>query len=250
MKSKDYWKIRTQKDEQQAQKIAETYCSKQKEYYKQMIAAIDKEVEVLYGKLSKQEYISRSELWNFKHYQALRQVINQQCEGLAVEQISITEQALERVVDRVLGENWKQNEPTRILSQAQVKSYLNEAWSGESYSSRIYKNCNQLAVKLSEEIGNMVVLGKSPDAVKAAIMQECGVSYKVANRLIRTEASYTFNQANFQRYQDMGAKKVEVLVEDDACEDCKALEGKEFDFLEAPIIPLHPYCRCCYLPIV
>lgn len=250
MKTKDYWKNRTLSDEAKTQKIAEQYSRKQAKYYKQMIGVIDNDVDLLYGKILNQDKITRSELWNYKHYQALRQDILQQCEGLAVEQLSITQQALDKVVDTVLGTEWKENSPTRIFNQKQLKYYLNENWSGESYSNRIYHNCNQLAVKLQEEIGDMVVLGKSPEAVKAAIMQECGVSYKVANRLIRTEASYTFNQANIQRYENMGAKKVEILVEDDACDECLELSGVEFDFLEAPIIPLHPNCRCCYLPVV
>lgn len=241
MKTNDYWKNRVITDEEKTQRIAATYGRRQKKYYKQMIAAIDTQIDFLYAKTLNREYISRSELWQLQHYQALRQEINKQCEGLAIEQLSLTQQALEKVTETVLGTEWKENEATRILSQAQVKQYINENWSGESYSNRIYHNCNQLAVKLQDEIGEMVVLGKAPEMVKAAVMEECGVSYNVANRLIRTEASYTFNQASLKRYEDMGAKKVEVFTEPDACEECLALGGQEFEFFNAPLIPQHPF---------
>lgn len=249
-KRKDYWKTRIEKDEAKAQLLANTYCNRQKIYYKQMIKEIDKYVDKLYLKLGNTSEISRSELWNYESFKALRQEINQQCVGLAANQISNTEKVMDKIVDLVLGDEWKDNPSTQLLAKSQVKFYLNQEWSGESYSNRIYHNCNQLASKLSEEIGNMVVLGKAPDAIKAAVMEECGVSYNVANRLIRTEASYTFNQANLERYGEMGAKGIELIVEPDACKECKALEGKTYQVYDAPQLPIHPYCRCCYIPVV
>lgn len=249
-KRKDYWKTRIQKDEEKAQAIAHIYSNKEKEYYKKMNAAIELYVDKLYLKTAKLDYISRSELWNYESFKALRQVINQQCAVLAVEQISNTEKALDKVVEIVLGDRWKENPSLKILDKAQIKQYLNQAWSGEAYSSRIYKNSNQLASKLSEEISQMIVLGKSPEMMKAAIMEEFGVSYNISNRLIRTEVSYTFNQASLQRYGEMGAKGIELIVEPDACDECKALEGKTYQVYDAPQLPIHPYCRCCYIPVV
>jgi hypothetical protein len=43
-----------------------------------------------------------------------------------------------------------------------------------------------------------------------------------------------------------------VLIEDDEkiCEDCLALDGKTFDIDKAPTLPIHPNCRCCYVPVV
>ena len=80
-------------------------------------------------------------------------------------------------------------------------------------------------------------------------MNDLNVSYNTANRLIRTEASYTFNSANKERYQEMGAKQIEIFIEDDACEECQNLKGV-YDFDVVPIVPIHPNCRCCYLPVV
>ena len=244
-----YWRDRITADEENAQAIASKYGAKEKQYYKRVIDNINADIDKLYTKIQAGEPITRTELWQYEHYKRLRNTIYEECRQLGIDQISITETALDQVVQETLGVKWKENDATSILSRQQTKQYLNQAWSGESYSSRIYNNCNQLAVKLQEEISNMICLGKSPDAVKAAIMQECGVSYNVANRLIRTEASYTFNQANKERYQDMGAKRIEILVEDDCCNECADLKGV-YDFGQEPQLPIHPNCRCCYLPVV
>lgn len=245
----NYWRDRITKDEEHAQEIAEYYGAKEKQYYKRVIENINKDIDALYTKVKAGEPITRTELWQYEHYKRLRNTILEECQQLGMDQISITEIALDQVVQDTLGIKWKENDATSILSRQQTKQYLNQAWSGESYSSRIYNNCNQLAVKLQEEISNMICLGKSPDAVKAAIMNECGVSYNVANRLIRTEASYTFNQANKERYQDMGAKQIEILVESDCCDECEELKGV-YEFYAVPQLPIHPNCRCCYLPVV
>lgn len=236
----NYWKERIIKDEEHAQQIAATFGKREQQYYRRIVKAINRDIDALYTKLTKGEPISRTELWNYEHFKRLRSTILEQCGQLGLDQISITEQALDKVVQDTLGQNWKKNEPTSILNEQQTKRYLDQAWSGESYSSRIYKNCNELAAKLQEEISNMICLGKSPDAVKAAIMEQCNVSYNVANRLIRTEASYTFNQANKQRYEEMGAKQIEILTEPDCCEQCEELRGV-YDFNTAPQVPIHPF---------
>lgn len=166
-----------------------------------------------------------------------------------MDQINITETALDKVVEQVLGIDWKDNSPTGLLNRVQTKQFLNQAWSGESYSSRIYNNCNALASKLEKSISDMICLGKSPDEVKKAIMEECNVSYNVANRLIRTEASYTFNTANKERYERMGCKQIEILIEKDACDECQELAGV-YEADRVPLVPVHPNCRCCYLPVI
>ena len=245
----NYWKDRIIKDEARAQRLAGKYGKEEEKYYKRIFKEIEKELDGLYTKIQKGEPITRSELWQYEHYKQLRQEIYKQCGQLGMDQISITDQAIEGVVKQVLGVDWKDNSATGILNRVQTKQFLNQAWSGESYSSRIYHNCNTLANRLETAISDMICLGKSPDEVKKAIMDEMNVSYNVANRLIRTEASYTFNTANVERYRQMGTEKVEIYIEPDACDQCQELKGV-YDIDKAPLVPVHPNCRCCYLPVV
>lgn len=245
----DYWKRRILRDEDKAQKIAETFAKKEQSYYKKVLSDINKDIDALYTKLQNGNPITRTELWQYEHYKRLRNTIYKDCGQLGMDQISITEKALDKVVEEVLGVDWKDNSATGILNRAQTKQFLNQSWSGKSYSSRIYHNSSQLANKLEKCISDMICLGKSPDDIKKAIMEEMNVSYNVANRLIRTEASYTFNSANKERYQRMGASKIEIFIEPDACDQCQELKGV-YDANNVPLVPIHPNCRCCYLPVI
>jgi len=47
----------------------------------------------------------------------------------------------------------------------------------------------------------------------------------------------------------MGAKQIEIYIEPDACEECQELKGV-YDFNAVPLVPVHPNCRCCYLPVI
>lgn len=125
-------------------------------------------------------------------------------------------------------------------------------WSGQSYSDRIWTNTNELARRTKEKITDLVAIGKLPEEVKKEIKEEFNVSYRVADRLIRTEASHVFNAAAMERYENSGVEQVEVLVEDDdkICDDCKELDGKIYNIDKAPTLPIHPNCRCCYVPVV
>ena len=245
----NYWQERILKDEEKAQRIAEIYGKKEQALYKNLLKDIEKEVDALYTKVKAGEPITRTELWQYEHYKNLRSTIYQQCGQLGMDQVKLTETALDKIVDQVLGVDWRDNSPTAMFNRIQTKQYINQAWSGQSYSSRIYSNANTLASKLEKGISDMICLGKSPDEVKKMIMDQMNVSYNVANRLIRTEASYTFNTANKERYIEMGAKKIEVFIEKDACDECQELAGV-YDAELVPLVPVHPNCRCCYLPVV
>lgn len=245
----DYWTKRILRDEDKAQKIAEVYAKKEEAYYRKILKDISKDIDSLYTKLENGNPITRSELWQYEHFKRLKNTIYRDCGQLGMDQVSLTEKALDKVVEEVLGVDWKDNTATGIFNRAQTKQFLNQSWSGKSYSSRIYHNSNQLASKLEKVISDMVCLGKSPDEVKKAIMNEMNVSYNVANRLIRTEASYTFNSANKERYQKMGAKQIEIFIEPDACDTCQELKGV-YGFDTVPLVPIHPNCRCCYIPVI
>ena len=105
---------------------------------------------------------------------------------------------------------------------------------------------------LQEELVESVATGKSVDRVTKGIMDKLNVSYNNARRLARTELSHTYNQSTLNRYIEAGITDVQILtVEDDhTCEECKAMHKKIFPITDAPLIPIHPNCRCVYQAVI
>ena len=64
---------------------------------------------------------------------------------------------------------------------------------------------------------------------------------------------YGSNEGALESYNENGIQKAEFLVsfDDRLCEECEALSGKEYPIGEAHgIIPVHPSCRCTFVPVI
>lgn len=252
MNNTSYWEGRAAADEARAQKIARRYMKEEKKLYKEALEQINGKIDRLYTKIrwGGADTVTRTELWEYSHYINLRDEILDQCKMIGEGQVTLTEACINEVYQKTLGVTIADATELTRLTNFGTKKVLNSVWSGENFSTRIYKNTNTLAARLNQHISDMVVLGKSPEEIKKQVIAEFNTSYYQADRLIRTETSYTFNTAALDRYKQKGVKKVEVLVEKSACDRCLDLKEKQFTIEAAPFLPMHPNCRCCYLPII
>ena len=72
-----------------------------------------------------------------------------------------------------------------------------------------------------------------------------------AEMISRTEVIAASNEGALHRFELEGIDKSEFMAAPDACEVCLPLDGKEYVTKESHgIIPLHPNCRCVWLPVV
>ena len=67
------------------------------------------------------------------------------------------------------------------------------------------------------------------------------------NRLVRTEMQIAYSASFRERYGDAGIQFVTLSVVSTACEICKGKKGT-YVFGQEPQIPIHPHCRCTYIP--
>lgn len=75
--------------------------------------------------------------------------------------------------------------------------------------------------------------------------------------LARTEIIRAFAEATLQEFKNWGVEGVTALAEfqtagdDRVCPKCEHLQGKIYTLDEASgVIPVHPKCRCCWLPYI
>lgn len=135
------------------------------------------------------------------------------------------------------------------ISERKIKEILQQNWSGEHYSGRIWQNTDALADQLQQTLLKGVLTGASSGRMAGEIQERFHASYSRALTLTRTESSYCANSAELYRYKDTGVKKYRCVATLDThtSQVCRELDGKEFPTEEAKpgknYPPMHPRCR-------
>ena len=142
---------------------------------------------------------------------------------------------------------------TKEVDKAQVDTLLKSSWHGDNYSSRIWKDTDQLAKKLQQLFTVESMTGMSELDMAREIEQYMHDAFllnkNIARRLIRTEANRFHTQAKIQQWEKMGLKHVKYVAVLDIRTStiCKDLNGSIFamDELETGVNcpPMHPWCR-------
>lgn len=255
--SSDYWRRRALADEEKAQQVAGRMLREQRKVYRQAYADIERALDALYTQAVDQgaESLTRTQLWQYSKYKQLKAVLQEQTGEIAKGQITAIESTLERIFKDTIGSASKAFAGKDIrfngVSDGQVKRLIKSNWSGESFSKRVWRNTREIARRVEKDVTDMMVLGKSPSAVKQQLMHDYNVGFRAADRLVRTEASHAYNSAALESYKAAGVTQVEVLIgkDDRLCDECAGIAGV-YDIDKVPRLPVHPHCRCTYAPVV
>jgi SPP1 gp7 family putative phage head morphogenesis protein len=97
----------------------------------------------------------------------------------------------------------------------------------------------------------------SAKIARALADQVDGIGIRRATLLARTEVIRAYAEGTLNRFEETGITEVigdvEFSTAGDArvCPICKALQGRTYTIQEAHgIIPVHPQCRCAWLPVI
>lgn len=136
------------------------------------------------------------------------------------------------------------------LTPGMIQDAVSYPWSGAMFSDRLWQNKNALVFNIREIITQSLIQGKNLPETSKALSNKMGQSYKVAERLVRTETSHLHNRADLFAYEAAGVTEYEYMATMDArtCEVCGALDGKHFPIKDATpgvnFPPMHPNDRC------
>lgn len=130
-----------------------------------------------------------------------------------------------------------------------IKNLLKHNWSGKNYSERVWNNTKLLGKKAEEIITEGLTVGKSIYTMSEELRKLMTTGAYKAERLIRTESSFFYNQTALKAYKEYMVDEYEFLAKVDSrtSEICKELNGKKFKIEEAKVgvnyPPMHPFCR-------
>ena len=275
----EYWKKRAEANMDRVQEGAEQRLARLGRAYRQAAQELTDEVKRILG-----TYAKRFDLTPEEAAAALREPADEESRayGYRVSRAEALEKAIRERLNglgaRLERETAAQREWTASKSYQSARKMVRDmtggvvsqavpdlqgllramdtAWSGRNYSARVWRNTDQLAQMLEDEIEAAFLSGKSVRRMANVIMDRFGVGYRAAECLMRTETSYVQNQTAAQSYRDAGCTEYEILTASDrrTCRRCAAQNGKRYPFTEMQVgenaPPFHPNCRCTILPVV
>ncbi|WP_461241123.1 ADP-ribosyltransferase [Paucilactobacillus sp. N302-9] len=147
----------------------------------------------------------------------------------------------------VLGENKLDN------VAAKVDTVVNGSFYNATFSQRIWANQDSLKARIDKHLTDWLIRGDKPtDKLAKDLAKEMGVSFNIADRLMKTESSRISVEAEKNSLSEAGVKYYWIVGEADACDVCKELirksHTKPIKVDDATIgdntPPIHARCRC------
>ena len=118
---------------------------------------------------------------------------------------------------------------------------------------------NSMSVKDADKIyttvAKNILSGSTPQSLKKSVQHVFDVSNYIAKTVGLTCANGISNDARLATFaqNDDVVKGVEILnsLDGRTCPTCAQIGGLRFavDAKDIPVLPVHPRCRCCYIPV-
>jgi len=134
-----------------------------------------------------------------------------------------------------------------------VKSLVDSSYQGATFSQRLWTSNDQLVNRLGEIVNRGLIQGMNPTQLSTMLRPLIKDNVKnakyVAQRIARTESTRVSTQYRKRLYKDEGFDKAKWIAEPTACKFCLPEDRKIYD-LDDINIPMHPNCRCSFIPVV
>ena len=159
----------------------------------------------------------------------------------------------EKLTDRTLEEFERQAGilgKSVLQNEKKAHAIVNASFHNAKFSDRIWMYQDMMKAELSNLLQQGLIRGKHPRDLARHLKKLFGVSQYNAERLMITELARVQSEAQKQSFERNGFEYYEYIAcrKGDACNVCKALDGKHFKVKDmmpgenAP--PMHPMCHC------
>ena len=142
------------------------------------------------------------------------------------------------------------------LDKDKIDKVLSKPWAvdGSNFSSRIWKQKNQLVSELHNNLTQAIIRGQNPSVVTDMIADRFKVSKGRASALVMTESAYFASASDKDCFNDLGVERYEILatLDHSTSDICRSLDGKVFPMSEYKVgvtaPPFHVRCRTTTVP--
>lgn len=126
-----------------------------------------------------------------------------------------------------------------------AKEIVNSSFKNAVYSDRVWTNLKEIQKQIEKTIVDTAITGKDVRTASRRLAERMGVSLNDAQRITIAETDRVLQESCRQTALARGYKTYSIIVESDACEECKdKFADKHFEIGES-VLPAHPFCKCC-----
>jgi SPP1 gp7 family putative phage head morphogenesis protein len=162
-------------------------------------------------------------------------------------------------------EGWEKQQPG--FDQGKQAQFLESAFMSPErveklrvLYTRSYEDLKGISATMSQQMSRVLADGMSHGLGPAAIARNMtkgitGIEKTRARTIARTEVISAHAEGQLDSFKDLGIKELGVMVEwsvagdDRVCDQCAAMDQAIITIEEATgLIPLHPNCRCAWIP--
>lgn len=208
------------------------------------------------------ELENRSIKARITRYQALEQQIDTILEQLySIDYELKGEEALKEIYTDTYYKTWFNvdqyhgfHQEFAQISPRSIEDLINYPFNGADFSTRLWKQKDHMAQKLTESITTMLVQGRNPQTLTKEFAKTFNTKKYEAYRLLHTESSFIIEQATLRGYKEDGVEKYQILATLDhkTSEICREEDRKIYKVDDAVVgvnlNPFHPHCRTTTVP--
>lgn len=216
LKINNYWRKRRALEAQTLEDTAEIKISEQiaKEYVR-MAEDVSRDIERLYLKIqSEHDEVLVSHLYQYNRYYELLNEITEKLTEMGISETKILGNGLMALYEANCKRLNNQFGLTSSLDEAAARKAIEKIWAPdkENWEQRISKHQARLYNKLSNTIVDGVARGVSTDTLTANVMNDFGMEFNEAHRLVSTECSYIMNQSTYDKFEEAGITEYEFFT--------------------------------------
>lgn len=252
MKNNQYWIKRVSKITWQRYNDLEQENKKLLKFYQQAIDQVERELAKIAIKMQSNPSLSNQH--NQKRLSELKSKMSKITEELMLKIKGFTEEQIHKaiinqyqdIIVKIVGNDFA------LPNEKLIKMMMDNPWSGANFSDRLWRNKSLLEFNLNEVLTRGFIQGKTTVEIAKELSLRVEKNFNVCLRLVRTERMHYLNESSKKAYQDAGVKQLQYWAAEDerTCETCGSYHKKIMEFDETPILPLHPNCRCTYVPVI
>jgi SPP1 gp7 family putative phage head morphogenesis protein len=142
-----------------------------------------------------------------------------------------------------------------LLRPEFIEAAINIPIEGMMYSDRIWNNKALMMQRLKRDLKEAMEKGTSIEKLSRKLSKDIGSSLYESSRLLRTESARCQTMAQLEVYKNSGVinRLMWSATLDSKTNPVDAsYDGRQWDIEDnsKPSIPLHPNCRCAWIPVI
>lgn len=248
MAQNNYWLLREQN---KAYKQADKLNKHLEKIYKDAYKTINKQLQEVWLDMMAEGEITPTSIYKNQRLKSIMEQLDKQLNKLG---FTINDKLQLSLLD-TFKSTWLETENQltgvstsfTLTNEMLATQIVNASYKNAIYSDRVWDNLKTIRSQIEKTIIDTAISGQDVKKASRKLAERMGVSLGDAKRITITETDRVLQESCRQCAEKRGYKTYHILIEADACDECKSdFRGVHFDISQS-VLPKHPHCKCCMI---